>query len=103
MTSAAPVLLAAFFGLAPRAAAAPDGVRLLPSTSSTVRLVVEVPAPRLEPVRAGSPSMRLVVDGYESVSPPGRPALPERVLTVAVPATGTVSVLATGSLRDVRE
>ncbi len=96
-------LLAAATVLPSDTAAAPDGVRVLPSASGSVRFVVDVPPPRLEPVREGSPAMRLVLDGYESVAPPGRPALPERVLTLAVPATGAVSVSAAASQGDVRE
>jgi peptidase C25-like protein/flagellar hook capping protein FlgD len=102
-TTAAFVLLAAAGVLPAGASAGPAGVRLLPSTSGSVRLVVDVPAPRLEPVAEGPAPVRLVLDGYECVSPPGRPALPQRVLSVAVPAAGKVSVNVSAAMRDLRE
>jgi hypothetical protein len=89
-------------GLAGGAAAeGPRDVRLMPSTGSSIRMVVDVPAPELEPVIAldgrstGSMGrMRLAVAGYDATAPQGRPLLPERVLVVAVPPGGEVSVSA---------
>lgn len=97
------VLAALAMPLGRPATASLPGVRTLPSSSGSIRLVVDVPAPRFEPVGGGSPSVRLTVDGYASVSAPGYTALPERVVTVAVPATGEVRVGARGSEREVRD
>ncbi len=88
---------------AARVVAATDAVRVLPSSPGSIRFSVEVPAPRLEPLGGDSRSVRLLLDGYESVSSPGQPSLPERVVTVAVPASGDVHIVAGGGASEVRE
>jgi hypothetical protein len=81
--------------------AAPDGVRMLPSSASEIRFTIDVPAPRLEAVGGDTPLSRLRLDGYENLSPPGETGLPQRVVTVAVPSSGQVSIHATGGSRTV--
>jgi hypothetical protein len=83
--------------------AAPIGLHPLPSSPSSIRFLVEVPPPRLEAVGEGSAFVRLTVDGYESLAPAGRPALPQQVVSVAVPRTGQVHVAAVGSEREVHD
>ena len=79
----------------------PSNVRALPSSPGAVRFVVDVPEPILEPFRAGARSMRLSLEGYEGVAPQGHPLLPERVVTVAVPPTGEVTVSASATAAEV--
>jgi peptidase C25-like protein len=84
--------------------AAPPGprdVRALPSSAGAIRFVVDVPEPLLEPGREGTRTMRLAIDGYDGVAPQGHPLLPERVVTVAVPPNGEVSVSAAASAAEV--
>lgn len=98
-------LLATLAALAlalPRAAGAvPEGVRALPSSPQAIRFVVDVPEASLEPARAGGRTMRLAVQGFDVVAAEGRPLLPERVVTVAVPPTGEVTVSALGTAAEV--
>lgn len=89
--------------VAPARAAAPPGVRLLPASGGAIRFVIEVPEPRLVPVREGGELVRLALEGYVSDGPAGSPALPERVVTVAVPAEGDVAVRVTGGERTTFE
>src|SRR5512143_4202303 len=109
MSSRRPVLAAAFIWLAAswcapvRAVAAPEGVQLLPSGASLVHLIVEAADPELVPLASDPSITRLVMPGYELIGPMGSPALPERVLLVAVPPTGEVSVSASGAEPTVRE
>jgi hypothetical protein len=95
-----PVAIAVLATVLARGAAAesPRDVRLMPAGGSTIRMVVDVPAPRLEPVTAldgrSTGRTRLAVEGYDATAAQGRPLLPERVLVVAVPPGGEVSVSA---------
>jgi hypothetical protein len=75
------------------AAAAPDAVRLLPSGGTSVHFVVDVPRPkRPDSVGVAAP---LELDGYERQGDAGAPALPSRVVNVAVPPVGDVQVRVT--------
>jgi hypothetical protein len=82
------------------ATAGPRDARSLPSAPGAIRLVVDVPEPTLEPLAGsalpGAGAARLVLDGYDGVAPMGYPLLPERVISVAVPASGEVTVSAVG-------
>ncbi len=73
--------------------AAPPLTRLIPSGGTSVHFVVQVPEARF-PATAPSAPVRLELDGYELTGEPGNPALPIRVITVAVPPVGEVQVRA---------
>ena len=73
-----------------------EGLRLAPATPGAVRFTVDVPEPRLESVGTDG-ARRLQLDGFDLRGDPGGPALPERVVTVAVPPLGDVQVSAVGS------
>src|SRR5262249_38608884 len=76
-----------------------EGVRLLPSGGSTIHFVVEVPEPELIPVAGdGEPGGAAMVglDGYEPAAKRGEPALPQRIVVVAVPPVGEVRLRAQG-------
>ncbi len=89
--------------LAVPARAAPRGVRLLPTGPSLVRFAVEVPAPLLARVGAGGELSEIKIEGFGSDGPPGEPALPIRVLRVAVPPAGEVRVRAAASGETIEE
>ncbi len=97
------LVLASAIAASPALAAAsgPGNVRALPSSPGAIRFVVDVPEPVLEPAREGARTMRLTVDGYEGVAPQGHPLLPERVVTVAVPPAGEVTVSASATAPEV--
>src|SRR5262245_7735832 len=78
----------------------PRDVRLLPSGSGTVRFAVAVPEARM--VNPEPMTLPVAIDGYESGPLSGSLALPERVLRVAVPASGAVRVFATASEAEER-
>ena len=77
------------------AAAPPEGARLVSSSRGSVSFEVAVPAPRVVP--AGDGSVRVLIDGFGTFSPPGAVELPGRTFHVAIPAAGawhlSVSVL----------
>jgi hypothetical protein len=87
----------------PSASGGVRDVRLLATSPATIRFVVEVPEPLLAPVAEGSRVSRLSLEGYEAVASEGHPLLPERVVTVAVPATGEVSVTAAGMAAEITD
>src|SRR5439155_20689205 len=85
------------------AGAAPMGVTQVVSSSSTIAFDVDVPALSLTPVEGEDGVVRVVLDGYTLTGTPGSPAIPGRVLTVAIPPDGTVGVRVTGSDPVVRD
>ncbi|TMQ47069.1 MAG: hypothetical protein E6K73_14195 [Candidatus Eisenbacteria bacterium] len=92
--------------LACPAAAEPEGVRLLPSGPESVHFIVEIPPARLESVAGvpgGPATVHLAVEGYGDGGNPGEPALPQRVVHIAVPPSGEVRVRAVASGVEVRE
>ncbi len=93
---------------APRvgAAATPTplaGVRLAPATPGAVRFTVAVPEPRFVRVDHDLDHDDLMIDGFTTVGTPGQPALPTRVVMVAVPPVGEVRLTAVASDVRVRE
>ena len=99
--AAAAVLLALAVGVSARAAA-PAPARLLAAGPGSIRFEVNVPEPRFEPL-AGVPAAegermsRFVLDGYDLEAPAGEPALPARVVLVAVPPLGEVRLSASAT------
>jgi hypothetical protein len=89
--------------LARAAVAAPDGVVLLDAGPGAVRFAVTVPAPELLPVPVAPDVQELRLEGFELDAGPGEPALLARVITVAVPPSGDVSVTAVALGTDWRE
>ncbi|MEY4069537.1 MAG: hypothetical protein RL721_151 [Candidatus Eisenbacteria bacterium] len=89
------------------AVAAPEaglaGLRLAPATPGAVRFSVTVPEPRLVRVDREQQHDDLVLEGFAAVGVPGRPALPTRVVLVAVPPLGEVRLTAVASELRVRE
>jgi hypothetical protein len=97
-------LLACVILFAPaRSGAQPMGVMAGPALGSTVRFTVEVPAPRLTPLKDHPLVSAITLTGFDEVGRPGTPLLPERVVWVAVPPTGDVAVSATETGVTVRE
>lgn len=97
------LLLAGILACAGATHAAPEGVTLLPSGASTIHLLVESPEPALR-AREADPSQTLVeLPGHESLGPPGTPALPVRMLLVALPPTGNVRLQVSAYDRASRE
>ncbi len=73
-------------------------VRMAPATPGAVRFTVEVPEPTSVLLDTGSGLTRLELGEYTlEAAEPGGPALPVRVLTVAVPPLGEVRVRAAAS------
>ncbi|MBI1796097.1 MAG: hypothetical protein HY076_00430 [Candidatus Eisenbacteria bacterium] len=92
---------AATIGSAPATFA---GVSLAPAAGTGVRFSVDVPAPALVPLaHEGADLVRIAIPGYVNDGPGGAPALPERVVTVAVPPTGAVSIRVSSGTPDVRD
>ncbi|OGF12807.1 MAG: hypothetical protein A2W00_00845 [Candidatus Eisenbacteria bacterium RBG_16_71_46] len=85
------------------AAAAPDGVRLLPISPTVIRFTVDVPPASLIPLDADANLTEVTIAGHADAGFAGAPALPARILLVAVPPVGEVRVRAAGSEADVRE
>jgi len=94
--------LAAVTPLAP-ARAAPRQVRLQPSGSGVVRFTVEVPEARIEPVADAQGMAEIRIQGYGGDGAPGAPALPTRILQVAVPPLGEVSLRVSAGPGETRE
>ncbi len=80
-------------GHVPAARSSPEGVGAVAVTAAGSRFTVSIPEPRLDAV-AGTVYMRLDLDGFDPATAPGTPMLPARIVHVAVPARGTVSVRA---------
>lgn len=72
-------------------------MRLAPATPGGIRFTVTVPEIRRVPVAGGAGAVRLEIDGYDPAGVAGDPALPERIVLVAVPALGDVRLNAAGS------
>jgi hypothetical protein len=72
--------------------AQPAGIQLRETSGNTTRFVVAVPAPKLDPLAWAADVRSIAVTGFESAGMPGETALPMRMILVAVPATGEVSI-----------
>jgi hypothetical protein len=83
-------------GVASAIEGAREGVRLLGAGAAGVRFEVEVPAAVLSPLNGPDGFTALAIDGYQTLALPGEPALPRRVVFVAVPPTGDVRVRSSG-------
>jgi len=79
----------------PKGALALEGVTLLPAGPSLARFAIDVGRPQLE--KAAGDMSALHVPGFDLDGQPGEPALPMRIVLVAVPPTGSVSVSGVGS------
>ncbi len=90
-TAMAAVLFAGAM-LAMPATAAPALVHLAPASPGAVRFTINVPVPKLVRLEAGDATARLDLDGFLLEGKPGAPAMPVRVLLVAVPPLGAVRV-----------
>jgi hypothetical protein len=66
------------------------------SAAASIRFDVAVPAAAFEAPAGAVGMTRLSLPGYEDTGTPGEPALPSRVLMVAVPPEGSVRVSAAG-------
>ena len=75
------------------AAPAPKAARLLSSTRSTISFEVVVPAARLTP--AGDGTVRVLIDGFGTLSPAGAPEIPGKTFRIAIPPDGEARVSAT--------
>jgi hypothetical protein len=69
---------------------------MLPSAGDVVRFVVDAPTPRLVASSFDREISELHLEGYETVGAHGEPALPGRVVTIAVPPAGEVTVRGVG-------
>jgi len=97
-------LAAACLLLAPAAGtAAPAAVRVVSSGPGVLRFTVDVPEPALRRAATDTARVEVAIEGYASGTEAGEPSLPARVIHVAVPPSGEVSVSATASGATVRE
>jgi len=78
--------------LAPSAAARGSGARLVSSAGSAVTFEITIPGATIVPAPGGT--VRVVIDGYGTFSPPGAVELPGRAFRVAVPQFGDARVSA---------
>ncbi len=69
-----------------RAAASPEGARLVSSGRGSLTFEIAIPSPRIE--RAEDGAVRVLIDGFGTFSPPGAAELPGRTYHVAIPAAG---------------
>lgn len=95
-TLLAPQAFAAAVDAIPPASAAAD-VRLAPATPGSVRFTVPVPEPQFVTLDERERLVRMDLAGYALRGDGGGPALPVRILTVAVPPLGDVRVNAVAS------
>ena len=84
------LVLLAFTGAA---GAREDGARLVSSAGGAVTFEVTVPGAAMVPAPGGT--VRIVIDGYGTFSPPGAVELPGRTFRVAVPQLGEPRVSVT--------
>jgi hypothetical protein len=84
------------------AAAAPRDVLLLPSGAGSAHFSVTVPAATIETVPGSDGGSEIRITGYGNAAPPGSPALPVRLLQVAVPPSGEVRLSASGVVAETR-
>lgn len=89
--------LAAAFVAPDARAASEDGVTMAPASAGGVRFSVQVPEPQFELIPGPDGFTRMTVPGWSNDGLPGEPALPSRVITVAVPPLGDVRLSAVGS------
>ena len=82
--------------------AAPVDVRVSSADPSGVRLTIDVPEIRLEPVASNPALSALSISGYGTVGRPLEPQLPERVIMVAVPPSGPIRLEATATATETR-
>jgi hypothetical protein len=78
-------------------------VRLLPSGAGSARFTVVVPEARIGPVPGAEGSSEILIAGYGNAAPPGSPALPVRMLQVAVPPAGEVRLSASAVAGETRD
>ena len=83
--------------------AAPADVQVLSADPASLRLAIEVPEIRLDPAAVDATARTLSIEGYGSVGRPGAPALPERIVVVAVPPSGAVEVEASATATEQHE
>src|SRR5207253_1063378 len=76
----------------------PEGIRMLDGSPAGARFEVVVPVAQLPAlaVEGGGTAVRVELEGYSTSDAPGEAALPVRVVTVAVPPLGAVSVTGVG-------
>ncbi|MEO5989890.1 MAG: C25 family peptidase propeptide domain-containing protein, partial [Candidatus Eisenbacteria bacterium] len=98
-------LLAAFAILIPATlVAAPGDVRLAPATAGAIRLTVSIPKPALTLMDTGERMTRLELGGFSlGAAKAGSPAMPSRIITVAVPPLGEVRVSGVATELEVSE
>ena len=84
------LVLVAFAGAAE---AREDGARLVSSAGGAITFQVTVPGAGIVPASGGT--VRLVIDGYGTFSPPGAVELPGRTFRVAIPPIGEPRVSTT--------
>lgn len=77
--------------------ASPTGVDLLGVSPGSIRFRVAVPDPVFETLEGDPEVSRLTIRGFTSAGEDGEPALPVRIVTVAVPPTGEVRVSGSGA------
>ena len=81
-------------------------VRLTASGPASIQFDVSVPAPRFAPVPGGGAApapLELRLEGFSSDAPAGSPALPARIVVVAVPPLGEVRVTASGEAAEAHD
>ncbi len=100
----APLLAAGLaFAAATAALAAPRGVELLSAGPGGIRLGASAGPAELEPSSAAPGRAVLRVEGWALEGGPGAARLPVRIVRVAVPPAGPVSVSGVGMLAETRE
>ncbi|HEY2956252.1 MAG TPA: C25 family cysteine peptidase [Candidatus Eisenbacteria bacterium] len=95
--------MAALLALPAGALAAPRDVRLVSAGPGLVRFTVAVPEARIARVARHEGLDQIAIEGYGSDGRPGAPALPVRVVDVAVPPAGEVSLRASAAGGETRE
>lgn len=94
-------------GGAPESAAAQlQGLKLTDSDGATIRFEVSVPAPQfvtVPPAVGTEAATWLVLEGHENAVGSGDPALPGRIVVLAVPPLGEIRVGAIGADPEVRD
>lgn len=86
------------------ACAASPGVRLTGGGDATIRCEVSVPPAQLVPVAVGTGmATRLVLEDYASAVGSGDPALPGRIIVLAVPPLGEIRVSGAGAEPEIRD
>lgn len=81
----------------PRTPGVIDGLRLAPATPGAVRFTIQVPEPVLTRTDHDQKYDELSLKGYGAMARPGTPAVPTRVVLVAVPPIGDVRLTAAAS------